>query len=110
MKRLRMLKPGIQPLRRPRALELRPACPERLRGRALVERNRRFLARHPLCAECLKHDRTSATTQVDHRIPLHLGGTEDERNLQGLCDECHEVKTTAENKARASGTAMFVVS
>ena len=66
----------------------------RLRGRAAVERNRRFLAEHPFCA-C-----GARAIEVDHKTPLHLGGLDDESNLQGLCHDCHVVKTSAEATAR----------
>lgn len=37
-------------------------------------------------------------TVADHVIPLAEGGRDDESNLQGLCGECHEVKTQAESQ------------
>jgi 5-methylcytosine-specific restriction protein A len=37
-------------------------------------------------------------TEVDHRIPLWRGGTDDRRNLQGLCSRCHRLKTGKEFK------------
>lgn len=49
----------------------------------------------PLCRECTKRDRTTATAVVDHIVP-HRGNRElffDRDNLQGLCKECHDFKT-----------------
>lgn len=38
--------------------------------------------------------------EVDHIIPLRDGGAPTDRgNLRGLCHECHDVKTRAEQKA-----------
>lgn len=34
--------------------------------------------------------------QVDHRVPLEQGGSNDDANLQLLCTTCHEAKTTGE--------------
>lgn len=39
--------------------------------------------------------------QVDHRIPREQGGTDADENLQLLCDDCHETKTTSEASRRA---------
>lgn len=38
--------------------------------------------------------------QVDHRIPLEEGGTDDDGNLQTLCLECHGRKTREEQRRR----------
>lgn len=40
--------------------------------------------------------RISGATEVDHRVPLKQGGTDDRQNLQGLCHDCHAAKTKAE--------------
>jgi 5-methylcytosine-specific restriction protein A len=50
----------------------------------------RFLAAHPLCSApgC-----TARATEVDHKLPRTQGGTDDERNLQGLCHHHHSQKT-----------------
>ena len=31
--------------------------------------------------------------QIDHILPLALGGTDDRDNLQALCKPCHKIKT-----------------
>lgn len=51
----------------------------------------RILSRDPLCAECLP--RIKASEEVDHIVPLHKGGTDDDDNLRGLCREHHAQKT-----------------
>ena len=43
----------------------------------------------------------ASTFQIDHTIPLHLGGSNDDCNLQALCVGCHAVKTQKEAVARA---------
>ena len=85
-------------------LSVRTAAPitqDRLRGRRRLERNERYLSEHPCCAHCQKAGRMRAATEVDHIVPLHLGGADAEPNLQGLCHVCHVAKTSAEHAARA---------
>ena len=66
---------------------------------ALVQRRwqrvrRLVLARDRTCRECGKY----GVLEVDHRIPLHLGGEAyDLANLQVLCRHCHIRKTAREN-------------
>lgn len=38
--------------------------------------------------------------ELDHRVPLHLGGTNDDDNLWLLCNGCHKAKTSAEQSVR----------
>ena len=44
------------------------------------------------CGDKLKH-----TFEVDHKIRLEYGGTNDDSNLVALCRECHGIKTAKEN-------------
>lgn len=63
-------------------------------GEWRVER-KRFLSAHPLCVECLKKNRLTAATVVDHIIP-HRGDMElfwDRNNWQSLCKAHHDKKT-----------------
>lgn len=50
------------------------------------------LNREPICRAC----RRRPATTVDHIIPKADGGTDDESNLQPLCNPCHDAKTIAE--------------
>jgi 5-methylcytosine-specific restriction enzyme A len=59
---------------------------------------RRWVLRaEPRCAECLRNGRLAAAVEVDHIVPLVRGGTDDVRNLEGLCHDCHAAKTASEN-------------
>lgn len=51
-----------------------------------------------LCQPCLKADRVSVGTQVDHITPKSRGGTDDPANLQAICIECHKAKTARESR------------
>ena len=70
--------------------------PDRIRGRTLQRIRYRVLANNPLCVRCQAKGRITIATQVDHIIALVNGGSDDKHddsNRQGLCDECHKVKT-----------------
>ncbi len=49
-----------------------------------------------LCQSCLKDGHVTPATQVDHIVSKRQGGTDDEANLQALCDGCHRFKTARE--------------
>jgi 5-methylcytosine-specific restriction protein A len=80
--------------------------PTRLRGRALQRRNARVLREQPLCRRCAAQGRTTAATQVDHIVALARGGTDDHDNLQGLCSECHGIKTVEDRTGVVRGCAV----
>lgn len=73
----------------------------RLRGRAAVNRRRRFLQENPLCVECSKEGRVTAATVPDHIQALVNGGEDTWDNLQALCDEHHRAKTARDLGHRA---------
>ncbi len=59
---------------------------------------RGYLARNPLCTSCKRTGRITAARELDHIKPIQWGGDFwEESNWQGLCVECHEAKTAAEN-------------
>ena len=53
-----------------------------------------------LCQPCLRARRVTRATQVDHIKSKAEGGTDDESNLQSICEPCHKAKTARES-ARA---------
>lgn len=69
---------------------------ERLRGRAGVAQRKRRLARtNGLCERCLARGKTALAMVVDHKIPLALGGSDEDENTRNLCDPCND-EVTAE--------------
>jgi 5-methylcytosine-specific restriction protein A len=75
--------------------------PERLlmKSRRYRVAREMFLSEHPLCMECLKVGRDTASTILDHREPHH-GDYEkfwDQSNWQALCGPCHSSKTNKED-------------
>lgn len=52
-----------------------------------------------VCSSCKKD---SGTFELDHIKPLHLGGLDDDENIQVLCTYCHQKKSGIETKNRSS--------
>jgi 5-methylcytosine-specific restriction endonuclease McrA len=45
----------------------------------------------------LSERRTTWATEVDHIKPKAQGGTDESENVQGLCHQCHSIKTATED-------------
>ena len=71
--------------------------PTRIRGRKLQRIRTQMMWDNPLCSgpdsQCEKAGRIRAWTQVDHIKPLGRDGLDVPSNRQGLCEECHKLKT-----------------
>lgn len=75
------------------------AAVERIRGYDLTKIRERILLRDGYA--CRRCGRVSATELiVDHVVPLHLGGQENDANRQVLCPSCHQKKSEEEEKGR----------
>ena len=106
MAKLQTIKPKLKVLNtnKLRVLETKAGATARIRGDAWMATRRRILLRDKFaCQECgiVRMD-----NEVDHRIPLEQGGSNDDENLQTLCggpDGCHTRKTKHEAKQRAGG-------
>lgn len=67
---------------------------ERGYGTEWIKRREYILARDEmLCQPCLAKNKLTKATEVDHIIPKAQGGTDDESNLQSICEDCHRDKT-----------------
>jgi len=74
---------------------------ERIRGRQLHKIAMRIAQRDEYtCQVC---GRLTVNGEVDHKTPLHLGGSESDANRWWLCGECHAAKTEREEKERTGG-------
>lgn len=66
-----------------------------------------------LCQPCLRQGRTTLATEVDHKIPKAEGGTDDEGNLEAICNQdpflCHSKKTAQEAKRAAKRAASVLI-
>lgn len=72
----------------------------KLTGRALQRARALLFQTQPFCAgpdsECERAGRSRPWQEMDHKMPLSQGGSDDPSNWQGLCRECHDAKTRAE--------------
>ena len=71
--------------------------------RAVWKRLRkRILAANPLCVYCKREGVNEKATDVDHIVPLSMGGRRfDPANLQPLCSRCNSIKAVGERSGRA---------
>lgn len=57
---------------------------------------RRILRRDPICKDGRACDGMALSTEVDHTV---AGDDHSDANLQGICADCHKVKTQEEARA-----------
>jgi 5-methylcytosine-specific restriction protein A len=67
-----------------------------MRGGALMKLRAAMFAENPLCCMCVAEGVVRQWDELDHIVALHLGGTDDKSNLQGLCIDHHRAKTAHE--------------
>jgi 5-methylcytosine-specific restriction protein A len=66
-------------------------------------RRQYVLQRDPLCVLC----HAQRSVEVDHIVSASLGGSDEVNQLQGLCSECHKVKSSREaSEARKAQLAL----
>lgn len=71
---------------------------KRLTGRVGVAQRKRIRERDGYC--CKACGVAVRVGQVDHVIPLDKGGSDEDSNLQLMCDDCHVDKTNRDNGYR----------
>ena len=71
---------------------------ERGYGHAWRKLRRKLLDDEPLCRLCKQAGRVAAATSVDHIKPKMAGGGDQITNLQPLCEECHQRKSSREGR------------
>ena len=57
-----------------------------------------------LCQVCAAKGRVTPANQVDHVIPKVKQGTDEETNLQSICDPCHRDKSARDKGHRVKPT------
>ena len=98
---LTTLKPRVQTLKASRVQQIEGT--KRISGNSLYAIMKRFERTHPrICAECRRQGLVGFGDELDHIIPLHLGGKEADSNRQWLCREHHAEKTAREASDRAA--------
>lgn len=65
----------------------------RQRGSGWMSRRAKLLKANPLCCLCEEEGRTTMAVEVDHIVPLFIGGADSDSNTQNLCKPCHDAKT-----------------
>jgi 5-methylcytosine-specific restriction endonuclease McrA len=103
MGRLKTLAPRLaaSSLSRVKTLDVKAGSTARERGGAWMKKRERVALAHQYrCAGC-GCVWVPGRDQIDHRVPLEQGGSNDEGNLDPLCDLCHKAKTAAEAATRA---------
>jgi len=81
-------------------LEAKAGTTPRIRGRAWMETRKRVALAHGYrCAGC-GCVWVPSRDQIDHRVGLEQGGSNDDCNLQPLCLPCHDKKTAREASGR----------
>ena len=64
-------------------------------GRRRIAQRQNWLCAGPQCRDAAEN-KELGEYEVDHIVPLSLGGTPDNDNLQALCLNCHQKKTDQE--------------
>lgn len=75
----------------------------RITGRALQAIRVEVLTANPWCVHCQAKGIERIATDVDHIVALENGGIDSpnpHENRQGLCRECHDIKSKADNARR----------
>lgn len=52
------------------------------------------------CSECKRTGRLRGADEVDHIVPVAMGGTDAEDNLQAINHDCHKEKTRRDAQAQ----------
>jgi len=63
-----------------------------------------FLKRKGTCTSCSQKIDAGKAWDIDHILPLSLGGTNEPNNLQILCKPCHRSKTSQSDIPRIAKT------
>lgn len=78
-----------------------PVATERIRGWKLTKIRKRIAIKYNYsCVDC---GRVTVDGEVDHEIPLFMGGSESDENRRWRCKECHAKKSAEEERGRGIG-------
>ena len=103
MVRLPTLKPRLQTA--PARLKTATTRENRTTGRKLQDRRLRIWSADPKCANCGRFTLFPHGFELDHKVPLFMGGADTDENCQILCVEyddagcktgCHAAKSAGE--------------
>ncbi len=86
---------------------MNPFTHEKRRSMTPQRRARIFALANSRCSKCSRKLGPADDWDVDHKIALECGGTDDDANLQVLCDWCHDGKTGGDHEAAGKGRRRF---
>lgn len=95
---LKCIKPTIKMLSQSRGTELATVATKRITGRRCQQSRQEIAERDGY--RCQMCGRLTVKGEVDHVVPLHLGGSNGPENLQWLDPECHALKSKGEGESR----------
>ena len=96
--RVKCIKPTITMLSQSRGAELATVATKRITGRRCQQSRQQIAERDGY--RCQMCGRLTTRYEIDHVVPLHLGGNNSDSNLQLLCHDCHEIKSRSEGNLR----------
>lgn len=73
---------------------------QRISGSALQQRNKRIHMRDQFTCQNKQCNIVTTDLEVDHRVAVTAGGTDNDMNLRCLCVMCHSIKTKIESIGR----------
>ena len=88
----------------PKQAWVQKATYKRVTGRRLQKQRADLFAREPLCRCCAALGFVTIAVIRDHIKPLAEHGTDDDENIQPLCQACSDAKTEAERRRGVSTT------
>lgn len=88
---------------KPVAWQSRPDI-KRTSGRKLQRQRSALFTREPLCRVCREEGRVAPAVIRDHIIPLGENGSDDDANIQPLCQDCSDAKTERERLRGVAGS------
>ena len=94
---VKVLDGGARCERHPREQWVKKADYKRVSGRKLQKQRNDLFCREPLCRCCDAKGFIALAVIRDHITPLGEGGTDDDANVQPLCQACSDEKTAQES-------------
>lgn len=88
---------GITPSREQASIRKIESSGSKGNKRSVSETKKKYVASQQnwICNKC--EQKLNHTFEVDHKVRLEYGGTNEVSNLEALCRECHGQKTSFEN-------------
>ena len=96
-----MLKPRVQTADASR-VSVHTTAERRMTGRRLQARRLRIWQLDPHCADCRRVVAYPDGFELDHKVPLYLGGQDTDENCQVMCPDCHRAKTARDLKGEGA--------